>query len=164
MHPNDIMPFGKYGKGKGNLTIQQVKHDQPDYVAWLIDQEGFDKKNPELFEYFTKGVYHTKPLEKENYDAEAELLAGQPKEFKDFWFRAYGDRLRKDGAERYIGYLRVAITTWDACQSVQNFKPLPKPAMLPPPLSHIPAPNITVPRESGSSIEPDSKDDEEVNF
>jgi len=120
------MPFGKFGKGKGNLTISQVKHEQPDYVAWLMDQEGFDKKNPELYEYFKTGVTHAKPMEKENYDAEAELLAGQSDAFKKFWFRSYGERLRKDGAFVYIGYLRVAIATWDAAQPQQElFKKLP---------------------------------------
>lgn len=148
MTDRDPMPFGKFGKGKSNLTVGQVKRDQPDYVDWLVEQEGFQKKNPELYAFFVDKEGAETPEERRNVDVEGELLAGQPEAFKKFWFKSYGERLRKTGEMNYIGYLRVAITTWAAAQPQQElFK------RLPPPLAHIPAPNLSASGTEGNKAE-----------
>lgn len=110
MTDRDIMPFGKY---KGKL----MKDVPKSYGIWLIEQEGFEDKNPDLFLYFTEGAAVSGSASEHDMDeVEARLLKPTTPEFKRFWFQSYGERLRKNGGEGvYLSYLRVAIAAWSAC-------------------------------------------------
>lgn len=170
MTDRDLMPFGKYGKGKVNLTVGQVKERYPDYVTWLCDQDGFEDKNPDLFLYFTQGAAaSSSESERDMDEVEDRLLKPTSPEFKTFWFRAYGERLRKNGGEGvYLSYLRVAISTWDACKNppkdLPGFPGIPAPtgpksfgAPMPPLVPATP-PKIERPRIL------DTKLDEDIPF
>lgn len=141
MTSRDEMPFGKY---KGT----PIKDVPEEYLDWLAEQDWLVKW-PKLHLLLTKGEHEASTeKERENIDVEGELLAGQPEAFKKFWFKSYGERLRKTGEMNYIGYLRVAITTWNAAQPQQElFK------RLPPPLAHIPAPNLSASVPEGNKAE-----------
>lgn len=114
------MPFGKYGKSKlGDkaLTLAQVKAAYPDYVKWLIEQDGFAEKNAALFAFFTgneeAASTHT---ERKVIDEEQEFLTlnSPPAEFLQWWKTAFGERLRKQGEQLYIPYMRVALSAWNS--------------------------------------------------
>lgn len=110
MTSRDLMPFGKYkGQPLGSIPA--------DYSSWLCRQDGFKEKSPALYKFFTEGEEAASTPEERNMDAtEQALLNSVAQPFKDFWFRAYGERLRKSGPMHYIAYLRVAIESWSACE------------------------------------------------
>lgn len=149
------MPFGKY---KGT-SIDDVDES---YLDWLVEQDWLKDKWPKLHLLLTVGEAESSTEdERKAIDLEGPLLNPMPPTFKSFWKRAYGERMRVHGQIQYIAFLRVAIETWKEATSPLN-QPLPsasvpdanaKPKMLPPPLSHIPAPHL-------------AKDnrDEEINF
>lgn len=118
MTSSDLMPFGKYGKaklGENAKTVGWIKTNDPGYVSWLINQEGFSTKNAVMHAFFTKGEEASSTVEERRVASSGEtLLAAMPEAFVEFWNRAYGDRLRKQGEMNYIGYLRVAITAWES--------------------------------------------------
>lgn len=119
------MPFGKHGKtklGDKALTLKEVKDQYPDYVTWLLAQDGFKEKNAALYEYFTTGPKEPTAAEAANNNAEDQILSVAPQEFKDWWKAAYGERLRKDGNTLYIGYLRVAFAGFQTGYGVAKFK------------------------------------------
>lgn len=141
MTSRDPMPFGKF---KGQPLSEVPKS----YSDWLCVQEGFATKNAALYKFFTEGESASStPTERETIDLEGPLLNPMPPAFKSFWKRAYGERMRVHGQIQYIAFLRVAIETWKEATSPLNAQ-LPsasvpdanKPKILPPPLSHIPAP------------------------
>ena len=98
------MPFGKY-KGTPIADLPYT------YKAWLLDQDGFADKHPQLADCF-RGRDVSTPKENENLAIEAQLLLSMSEPFKRWWLRAYGERLRKQGEFMYIPYLRVAIAAW----------------------------------------------------
>lgn len=137
MTSRDKMPFGKYK----DTPLAQVPED---YLDWLEEQDWLPTKWPKLYEWLTKGETEetTTELERKNISGEAELFVGMPPAFIAFWKRCYGERMRIHGELNYIAFLRVAVTTWKEATKSEAFKPLPKPATLPPPLAHIPAPHL----------------------
>jgi len=156
MTPRDAMPIGKH---KG-MPLTEVKAKHPDYVTWICDQEWFEEKYPDIYEYFATGVTHSSPAEQTVMDSDDSMLDPMPDAFKKFWNLQYGKRLRVQGMHQYTALLRVACTTWNEFARLTNpinkpTEPRPygvpsilsqplsgKPAMLPPPLSHIPAPRL----------------------
>jgi hypothetical protein len=121
MTSKDLMPFGKFGPKRpgGAMTIGEVKRTEPDYVDWLINQDGFKEKNAALYKFFTLGEEATAtPKELEDDKLETELLASMAREFAAWWKRNYGDRLR--GSPMHIAYLRVAIEAWNAGAKFAN--------------------------------------------
>lgn len=170
MTPRDPFPIGKH---KG-MSLSDLKAKEPSYVAWICDQDWFEEKFPEIYEYFCTGVTHTAPAEKKVMDSDDSMLDPMPDAFKRFWNLQYGKRLRVQGMHQYTALLRVACTTWNACLESAGKLELPKPKppvpsiltaplsgkpptkMLPPPLSHIPAPKLV----SESDI--DEREDNEI--
>lgn len=141
MTSRDIMPFGKFGKaklGEQALTLEQVKTRHPDYVNWLVQQDGFATKNPALYEYFVNGKETTTEKERTNLSDERILLDPMDDAFKAYWRRAYGERLRTLGELNYIAYLRVACNTWNEARI--RYAQGPAVAALPP---DIPAPQLS---------------------
>lgn len=137
MTDRDPMPFGKYGPKNGNpKTVGEVKREHPDYVKWLINQDGFKDKNKAMYAYFTDAPEAATAKEVDNIQAEEGLLRGMSESFKTWWKVAYGDRLRKDGEMLYIPYLRVAKEAWLHCEGIfiaAQRNPAPSPAYVPPP-------------------------------
>jgi len=112
MSGDDIMPFGKYGH-KGTPT--KLKDVPRTYFEWLMQQEGFAQKNPQLAAWIKEGDNATAtPKEVENLTIGNDLLERAPVGFKAWWVAAYGERLRKQGEMHYIPYLRVAVEAWKA--------------------------------------------------
>lgn len=109
MTDRDLMPFGKH---KGTPMCKVPKS----YLTWLADQDGFEDKNPEMFLYITEGASaSSSESERDMDDVEERLLKDTTEDFRKFWFRSYGERLRKNGGDGiYLSYLRVAIATWTA--------------------------------------------------
>jgi len=106
MTSEDPMPFGKY---KG----QKLKDVPLDYRKWLISQEGFEQKNPDLFAFFSGKAVST-PSEAETDAAEDSLMSDAPDGFADWWWKQYGKNLRQIKSPMYVGYLRVALEAWKA--------------------------------------------------
>lgn len=105
------MLFGKY-KGQPLSAVPK------DYADWLCKQDGFQEKNSELYNFFTLGEEESStPVEREVLDLEKQVLLSVEKAFTDWWSSAYGERLRKQGENFYIPYLRVAIAAWSAAQA-----------------------------------------------
>jgi hypothetical protein len=180
MTSRDLMTFGKFGKSKLGpeaKTVGWIKENEPDYINWLVSQDGFATKNPALYKFFTTGEESSStPEERTTIDQEGPLLDPMPPAFKAFWKRAYGERMRVHGQLNYIAFLRVAVETWKeaAAHTSGGTWPAPasasvpeahKPKMLPPPLSHIPAPNVD-PLKADLSTQNTFDDgrDETVNF
>jgi hypothetical protein len=180
MTPRDPFPIGKH---KG-MSLTDIKAKEPSYVAWICDQDWFEEKFPEIYEYFCTGVTYTKPAEKEVMDSDDSMLDLMPDAFKRFWNLQYGKRLRVQGMHQYTALLRVACTTWNEAAEhygklpsiaaklpfipakapvpsilTQPLTPPPKPGFLPPPLSHIPAPKLT--SDSDADRLPDEDDPSE---
>ena len=166
MTGRDPMPFGKH---KG-IPIDDVDES---YLDWLVEQDWLKDKWPKLHLLLTVGEAESStPDERKVLDQEKPLLDPMPAAFKDFWKRAYGERMRVHGQLQYITFLRVACTTWKACADACLAEPpespsVPdanKPKMLPPPLSHIPAPNLPGMLKADLSKQFTDGRDEEVNF
>lgn len=138
MTSQDPMPWGKY-KGTPICDVPES------YKDWLLGQPGFAEKNPAMARLFEEGDSDelSTAIERKNIDDGAALLAPMCDEFKAFWKTQYGERMRKQGEMQYLSFLRVAITAWRAARPGERITvPIAKTAMLPPPLSHIPAPNF----------------------
>jgi len=108
MTSSDPMPFGKH---KG-LPLKDVPKD---YIDWLKGQEWFADKWKDLAAFFsgtvtTKDIADTKVV-----DAAIDLVKDAPTDFITWWDKAYGTRLRLEGRDLYIPYLRVALGAWKAC-------------------------------------------------
>lgn len=153
MTGRDLMPFGKYAKMTPPWTLAQVKADKA-YVAWLCEQEWMKTpKNQQLYDFFTQGESVTStPKEVQTIETEREILAGASPEFKAFWFRSYGERLRKMGEINYIAYLRVALQTWESCCEEFGIDETPRGDMHHPPVDE--------PQEPEEVDEPDKPTDE----
>ena len=176
MTSRDIMPFGKFGKAKcGELakTVGWLKENEPDYVQWLVTQEGFAQKNAALYKFFTEGeTASSTPAERQVNLDESPLMDPMPAAFKTFWKLSYGERMRVHGQLQYTAFLRVACTTWKACADACLTEPQQSVSvpdanqsrMLPPPLSHIPAPNLPGMLKADLSKQFTDGRDEEVNF
>lgn len=89
-----------------------------------MDQDWFEEKaaNAAIADFWSlqrdhpdegEVVMATK-TEAKNINAEKDLLAMAPPGFQVWWFRAYGNRLLKDGEVLYVPYLRVALEAWRA--------------------------------------------------
>lgn len=109
MTSRDAMPFGKH-KGKPLSDVPRS------YFAWFFDQPDTKTKFADLYHWFVNGDASASAIEKSNLDAEAALLLGVTTRFREWWSRAYGERLRKSGELNYIPYLRVAIEAWAAAE------------------------------------------------
>lgn len=142
------MPFGKF---KG-VPIKDVDES---YLDWLVEQDWLKDKWPKLHKLLTVGEEESStPEERKVIADEGPLLDPMPPAFKEFWKRCYGERMRVHGQVQYIAFLRVACTTWKECATACLASPASasvpeahKPAMLPPPLSHIPAPRGFAPKQ-----------------
>lgn len=111
MTGRDLMTFGKH-KGR---PLSEVKGEKG-YVAWLVEQVWMkEPRYKDLYDYFTEGVsVSATPKEIQNIEIEGELMRNMDAEFKAWWAKAYGEKLRKQGEMVYIPYLRVAIHAWEA--------------------------------------------------
>lgn len=134
----DVIPFGKYrGTPLGDLPNS--------YVEWLLDQDWFKEKNATMYKLLDEGESEetTADSERKTLDDEAVLLTPMPDDFKAFWKRSYGERMRVHGAIQYIAFLRVACTTWKEARGEQDFKLQPTEPPKPKPLAtYIPQPNL----------------------
>lgn len=134
----------KWGKYKGT----PLKDIDRGYFKWLMRQEGFATKNPELANWITNGDQATStPVEREVLATEEVLLNSVSTPFRQWWFRSYGDRLRKDGEVHYIAYLRAAIGAWEAASKQLATEALP-PRPQPPPFT-VPKPGEVVTTMTG---------------
>lgn len=110
----DQMPFGKF---KG-LPIGELSAD---YKRWLLQQDWFvDPKGrwKELHDLLTKGESKTASEEELTQNKlEDEVLARADPDFKPWWEKAYGRRLREAKSPHYITYLRLCLETWIAARS-----------------------------------------------
>ena len=167
MTSNDPMPWGKY-KGTPICDVPAS------YKEWLLGQPGFAEKNPAMAKLFDEGDSDelSTLIERKNIDDGAALLAPMCDEFKAFWKTQYGERMRKQGEVQYLSFLRVAITTWRAARPGERITVPVAKTMLPPPLSHIPAPNFkTLPKkpalpsvlEADLGNPPKAGDEDDVN-
>jgi len=107
MSPQDPMPFGKH---KG-VKICDV---DPSYKSWMLKQEGFKEKNPDLAACFEGKAPTVDELETDT--AEDLLMSDAPDGFGDWWWKQYGKNLRREKSSLYLGYLRVALEAWKAGQ------------------------------------------------
>lgn len=108
MTGSDPMPWGKY-KGTPLKVVDK------NYLQWLLKQDGFAEKNPAMAAWIKNGDFASStPKEREVLATEELLLNSASVPFRQWWFRCYGDRLRKGGEVHYIAYLRVALSAWDA--------------------------------------------------
>lgn len=104
----DPMPFGKYrGVPIGDIPA--------DYKAWLVKQDGFATKNPELHALFTGAPSTATPAETEIDTLEEELMLTAPEGFAEWWWAQYGKNLRKVKSPHYLPYLRISLTSWKSC-------------------------------------------------
>lgn len=120
MLPTDPFPFGKY---KGT-PIGEV---DPSYITWLKTTEWFtaDGKWGELYVLLSPGgaTKASTPKERQVFDDGKDILAGAPPGFPEWWSRAYGERLRRDGQDLYIPYLRVSLDAWHAAIRPTTLEP-----------------------------------------
>ena len=136
MTHRDPFPFGKH---KG-VALEDVDSS---YIAWLETQDWWTAPTSRWAPYrrylaasqVGEEDELSTPIELENISVEKSLLADASEEFKAFWARAYGERLRRDGEILYIAHLRVALTAWKGCEAVQGvqepaFVPLKEPITL----------------------------------
>lgn len=116
----DPMPFGKY-------KDQPINSVPADYIAWLKRQEWFtaEGRNKDLFLLLSPGGEKaaSTPKERQVFDDGKDILLGAPPGFADWWKRAYGDRLRRDGQDLYIPYLRVSLDAWHAAIRPSTIEP-----------------------------------------
>lgn len=167
MTGRDPMPFGKY---KG-ISIDDVDES---YLDWLVEQDWLKDKWPKLHLLLTVGEKESSTEdERKVISAEGPLLDPMPPAFKAFWKRAYGERMRVHGQLNYIAFLRVAVETWkEATSDARNATGITPPRslsgpeanarpMLPPPLSHIPAPNLDPLKQDLSKQNTQLDDDED---
>jgi len=126
MTGRDKFPFGK-PKEQG-LTLDDVLGSP--YLSWLetqgwwTDPKGRWKDHRSWLQAAALGEDEelTTQLERSNLNVEAELFKTASEDFKAFWARAYGERLRRDGEIQYVTLLRVALTSWNACTAVASTK------------------------------------------
>jgi hypothetical protein len=117
------MPFGKH---KG-VKICDV---DPSYKQWMLKQEGFREKNPDLAACFEGKA--PEPKEVETDAAEDLIMADAPDGFGDWWWKQYGRNLRAAKSHLYIAHLRVALEAWKGALLTTVAPPTKPPVTLPP--------------------------------